>query len=117
MAWALFANGLDEEALVTSKTALLAATEEDKAKYAGYVTRLEAAVEALADDEGRKALAALTEQIAELDAEVSARTSWRFEKEADEFLHSTLQGLASAMDKLNRATDEMERGIARYKTE
>ena len=84
LAWALFANGLDEEALTNSKAALAAASEAKQAEYSGYVTKLEAAIAAASGEDGQTALEALTKQVAELDAEVSARTSWRFEDDADE---------------------------------
>ena len=98
LAWALFANGLDEEALTNSKSALAAASEAKQEEYAGYVTKLEAAIAAASGDEAQKALDALAKQVAAIETEVSARTSWRFEDDADGFLHSTLRQLVTDIE-------------------
>ena len=98
LAWALFANGLDEEALATSKAALAAASEERQAAYAGYVKKLEAAIAAATGTAAAKAMEALTKQFADLSDEVSMRATWSFEDDADGFLHSTLRDLAADIE-------------------
>ena len=98
LAWALFANGLDEEALTSSKAALAAASAAKQAEFSGYVMKLEAAIGAASSDEGEQALDALSKQVAELDAEVPTRTTWRFEDDADDFLHSTLRQLVADIE-------------------
>jgi tetratricopeptide (TPR) repeat protein len=46
LAWALFANGLYEEAIQASKDALRLAAEDDKADYQQYLERLRQMIEA-----------------------------------------------------------------------
>jgi len=50
LAWALFANGLDAEALEASVLALQHASEEDRGEYGGYLDQLEEALEDRAAD-------------------------------------------------------------------
>ena len=98
LAWALFANGLDEEALASSEAALAAAPAAKQAEYTAYVTKLEAAIRAAGGEAGQEALESLSREVAALDAEVSARTEWRFEDDADAFLHSTLGQLVTDIE-------------------
>ena len=104
LAWALFAIGLDSEALTTSKAALEAASDEKKSEYSGYVKKLEAAIGAASGTEADAALTTLRDEVAALESEVSRRTTWHFEDEANGFLHSTLRQLVADIE----AFDERE---------
>lgn len=103
LAWALFANGLDDEALAKSKEALAAASAAKQAEYSGYLKKLEAATATASGDEGQRVIADLTEQVAALDAEVSTRTDWLFEDNADRFLHATLRKLVADIESFEEA--------------
>ena len=104
LAWALFANGLDKEALSARKAAFdaVAASKDGnilsrllkRAEYSRYTKNLEAAIAAASGDIATKAMDALTKQVADLALEISARSSWSFGDDADGFLHSTLRELA-----------------------
>jgi serine/threonine protein kinase/formylglycine-generating enzyme required for sulfatase activity len=86
LAWALFANGLDQEAIAMSQTAFEAAAEHKKQDYRDAMARLIGAVTAA----GSEQLAAVARSVRELEAEVSERKQWRFAEQADQFLHNTL---------------------------
>ncbi|MCR9245148.1 MAG: protein kinase [bacterium] len=103
LAWALFANGLDDEALAKSKEALAAASASKRADYSGYLKKLEATIATASGDEGQRAITDLAQQVAALDAEVSTRTDWQFEDDADRFLHATLRKLVADIKSFEEA--------------
>lgn len=101
-AWALFALGLDDEALAASREALSLAPTEAKAEYAGYLAKLEAAVAAARGPTGAASLAVLEAEVAALEAEVSRRRDFRFEDEATQFLYETLSRLVERIEGFER---------------
>lgn len=101
-AWALFALGLDDEALAASREALVLAPEERKAEYEGYLAKLEAAVARARGKAGAAQLAALEADVAALEAEVSRRRDFHFEDEATRFLYQTLSRLVERIEAFER---------------
>jgi serine/threonine protein kinase/formylglycine-generating enzyme required for sulfatase activity len=101
LAWALVANGQDEEARQRSAAALAAAPAKEKTTYEGYQRDVGNAI-ANAQD----ALAAAEREHAALRAELDARRTWTFaaDDEAARFLHDTLADLLGKLARLE--TDE-----------
>ena len=93
LAWALYANGLDAEAVRASRRAVELAKEEHAKKFRGYQHRL---AELIATGRGAR-IAVLKAEIAELEAEVHERRP-RFKREADTFLHDTLAALITDIE-------------------
>jgi len=89
LAWALLANGLDEEALHESAAALAAAPESERIHYEIWTKDLREAVEAA---EGGAWLAEAESELQALDTEISAQTQ-RFADEQDTWWHSQLEKL------------------------
>jgi formylglycine-generating enzyme required for sulfatase activity len=98
LAWALFANGLDSEAVAASRQALEAAPAKDKRNYEDYLARLEQAILARKGEAGRELLAELESEIAVLEQEVSARRSFTFEGEDDGWWHTQVLKLISELE-------------------
>ena len=86
LAWALFANGLDDDARDASWAARDAAPEADKREYHEYLLRLERAIDAAEDT--------LTAAESRLEALTATTLPLRFEDRKDEFLHQSLSDLA-----------------------
>ncbi len=101
-AWALFALGLDDEALAASREALALAPAESKQEYEGYLAKLQAAVAGARGEAGAARLAALEAEVATLEAEVSRRREFRFADEATQFLHETLARLVDRIEAFER---------------
>ena len=98
LAWALFANGLDAEALEASRAALAAAPEKNKKEFQGYLEKLQAAIRDLEGAKGKDRVSALAREVALLEAEVSRRRHWRFAKEEDRWWHEQLTRLVAELE-------------------
>ena len=85
LAWALFANGLDDEAKQVSQAALDAAPPAERKEYEGYLQKLEAAITA-----APQMLADAENELARLEGVVRERQTYEFANEADRFLFNTM---------------------------
>jgi formylglycine-generating enzyme required for sulfatase activity/predicted nucleic acid-binding protein len=95
LAWTLLANGQDAEAELTSAAALASCPAAAAAEYETYQRDLAAAIAA------RPArLAALAHELQTLAPDVLARRTFRFDDEADQFLHDALVELLGKLDRL-----------------
>ncbi len=104
LCWALFANGLDEEALEESRAALEIAPKEDKWEYEGYLARLERSIEEAREG---SALEAAERELASLRDEVSAWRPLRFASEEDAWWHDQLAKLVAGIE----AFADREKGL------
>jgi len=95
LAWAFFACGLDEKALDAEREALQHAPKGDKKKYQGYLEKLGKAVEEV---KSGAVLARLEKKREALEAEVSARRTWKFASEEDRWWHAQLEKLVAAVE-------------------
>jgi formylglycine-generating enzyme required for sulfatase activity len=112
LAWAWFASGKDDDALARSREAREVAPPERKGEFAMYLEKLERAI-AAAQAEGERVLAALTERIDALTAEVESGRSLPFADEADRFLHDALASLLADLAAFERdAMRDVERRVA-----
>ncbi|MBK9387892.1 MAG: SUMF1/EgtB/PvdO family nonheme iron enzyme [Planctomycetes bacterium] len=111
LAWALLANGQDEDAREKSAEALAAAPEEEQQTYTAHARAIAAAIESssaqLRDVEARHA---------ELESLVRERRTWTFPATADgeaaRFLHETLTALVLRLEALARQQKlEVERRL------
>jgi formylglycine-generating enzyme required for sulfatase activity len=102
LAWALFAVGLDEEAVAQSEAALAAAPENQRALFEKALVNLRNAVAWVSGPEGRANIAGLAAQVRKLREEVNARKTWRFADEADAFLHATLGEVIAGIEAFER---------------
>ena len=84
--------------MTNRKLAVAAISELNQDERANLINRFEVAIAEESGAYGRTALDALEEQVEELEAEVSTRTTWRFEDDADGFLHSTLRKLVAEIE-------------------
>ncbi len=101
LAWALFANGRDEEARAAQARALDAAGEDVRREIAENRALLDRAIETAPAD------------LARLEATVDRRRSWRFERDDDRFLHGALTKLAGDVDAFVRdLAPRVERRLA-----
>jgi serine/threonine protein kinase/formylglycine-generating enzyme required for sulfatase activity len=95
LAWALVANGQDEEARQRSAEALAAAPAAQKSSYEGHQRDVEQAIANAA------ALLAEAEAAhASLTADLDTRRTWTFADEAPRFLHDTLSELLGKLARL-----------------
>ena len=88
LAWALFANGQDAEALQRSADALAKAPAKDKDRFAGKLADMQTACARSAVN-----LAEGERKLAEVSAVVDARWDYHFTDPAQRFLHETLTRL------------------------
>ena len=95
LAWALAANGLDEEAKQRSAEALTAAPAVEHDAYATTHRNLAAAV-----NSATAVLSALETESRTLTIEVNTRSSFQLSDESQRFLHNTLTGLLGKLDRL-----------------
>jgi formylglycine-generating enzyme required for sulfatase activity/serine/threonine protein kinase len=95
LAWALLANGQDAEAKAKSAEALGNAPDNEYETYVGFQRDLDAAVTKAAE-----ILAATEQQLADLGKAVNVRRTFRFELEAQRFLHDTLAELLGKLGSL-----------------
>jgi len=95
LAWAYFANGLDDDAIASSEAALDAAAPAERAEYEGYLGELEAAIQAARGEPGRRELERVEAELAEVEADVSGRLTWRFENTDDQWWHDQLEELVA----------------------
>ena len=97
VAWALFACGLDAEALAMSELARHEAPAARAQHFEAQLQRLRESVAAASGERGRGALAEVTAAIDALAAAMSERRSWRFANPADQFLHDSLTQLVAGL--------------------
>ena len=95
LAWALLANGQDDEAVRSSDAALQKAKASEVEAYRSYRTALGTAI---AERGARRA--ALAQQLAKLAPGVEQRRTYRFADDAAQFLHDTLVELLGKLDLL-----------------
>jgi formylglycine-generating enzyme required for sulfatase activity len=92
LAWALFANGLDDDALAASRAALAAAAQEDRESASLNLSLLQLAVEDARGSQGAADLAALQEESDALEGELrltfDEQNAWWYEQ-----LTELVQGL------------------------
>jgi serine/threonine protein kinase/formylglycine-generating enzyme required for sulfatase activity len=105
LAWALFANGLDGEAIAQAEAVVgLAsglASDTEKERFRRFAAMLRAEVAAASGANGPKKLAALREQLQQLAAATDApRFPYRFGDESQSFLHDALSKLSERLDSL-----------------
>jgi formylglycine-generating enzyme required for sulfatase activity len=97
LAWACFANGLDDEALEASRQAFLAVPEPRREEFRGYTERLRAAVGAARSG---ATMQALQDQKRALEDELDQRRTWRFQAEEDRWMHTQLVALVAGIEAL-----------------
>jgi len=95
LAWALHANGLDEEALSEGAAALEAAPPERRPELERDLADLRAAVETA---RGGSALSTLEAEVAGIEAELSALPVFRFADQEDTWWHNQLEKLVGALE-------------------
>lgn len=95
LAWALVANGQDAAAKEASTRAFDLAPEAEAANYEEYQQAISAAIAGATSE-----LQTAEHQVAELNAVVSARRTFRFELESQRFLHDTLVELLGKLGSL-----------------
>ncbi len=100
LAWAWFANGEDAKAIAQSAAALALAADPEKPTYTGYLTSLQAKVQAASGDAGEKSLASLREQVSQLTTAVNTRRTYSFADKSQSFLHDTLTELQGSLTAL-----------------
>ncbi|MBK8978767.1 MAG: SUMF1/EgtB/PvdO family nonheme iron enzyme [Planctomycetes bacterium] len=98
LAWALFANGLDDDAIAESAAALAAANDVQRPTLEVRIRELRAAVEAASGPDGEARVEQLAAEVAALRVEVERRRVWQFADPADRFLHDTLRELIADID-------------------
>ncbi|MEQ1893785.1 MAG: SUMF1/EgtB/PvdO family nonheme iron enzyme, partial [Planctomycetota bacterium] len=94
LAWALFANGLDEEALKESAAALEAAPAEQRNEHEGQAAKLSKAVGATRSG---SMLSTAELELTALQTEISAVEDYHFADEQDTWWHNQLQKLVSGI--------------------
>ncbi|NOT29666.1 MAG: protein kinase, partial [Planctomycetes bacterium] len=101
LAWALFALGRFDEALVEEEQALKEAAAEKKAEFEGYVTKLRAAIEAElgpeASETARERASVLEGELAAIEGALSTRPEWTFDDDEDKWWHNQLEKLVSGI--------------------
>ncbi|MEO8752306.1 MAG: bifunctional serine/threonine-protein kinase/formylglycine-generating enzyme family protein [Casimicrobiaceae bacterium] len=95
LAWALFANGLDLQALATSAAALAAAPEDKADLYRDYLASLK---EAVRFAEAPGALESIEADHASLEAIVSERQTWLFSDAEDAWQYNLLTELIAKIE-------------------
>jgi len=95
LAWALFANGLDDEALRESATAVEAAPADHRSSSEDQAAELRKAVEAARSG---STLAAVESELAAVEAELSSVERIRFAHEQDTWWHNQLQKLVAEIE-------------------
>lgn len=109
LAWAWFANGKDAEAVAQSEVTLSLSADDGDGEHAGSLARLKESVRNAAGAAGEKALAELRASVAALDAELTARRTYRFADQSQQFLHDTLNDLLA---KLRSLDDKQRQAVA-----
>ncbi|MFO1032388.1 MAG: SUMF1/EgtB/PvdO family nonheme iron enzyme [Planctomycetota bacterium] len=99
VAWAQFANGLDDAARASAAAAVAKATDEERA---GFSKSQQALEEAIAAAPAR--LAEAEQALLDLEAKVSERRTWTFgtdeESESARFLHDALVGVLAGLESM-----------------
>ena len=98
VAWALFANGLDEEALQMSARSLDMASGERQEEIEESAATLRNAVAAAGGGAGLAALRELEAAVAEADALVSQPRAWHFDEDEDRWWHAQLDKLVGEIE-------------------
>ena len=108
LAWALFACGLDDDALTQSR-AVADENRFGRSEYQVDLERLTRAVRAARDETGRSTVARLERQVGDLEAELA---EWRLPTEADRFLHGTLTAFVRDVSAfLENEVEEVDRRL------
>jgi len=107
LAWALFANGLDEQALAASEEALNHASETEAEAYDADRRRLVAAVADARAGGIRRIIAELEARLDVLRVEGEQRHDWRFDREHDRWWHYQLEKLTEEI----RSFSDPETGL------
>ncbi len=112
LAWALFANGRLDEAVLEGEQALEEAGAADRPAFEGYLKELRGAIEDQLSPEGiereEQLVAELEQRIASLEAEVSERPEWSFPDSQDKWWHNQLTKLAAGLE----AFSDPDEGLA-----
>ncbi|MEQ8767114.1 MAG: SUMF1/EgtB/PvdO family nonheme iron enzyme [Planctomycetota bacterium] len=99
LAWALFANGLDDEALAASQEAIELAPNSRRREFEGYFAKLSGVVEAIRR-EGEADLLRVRRSIDALQQEMEAdpKREWRFAEDEDRWWHAQLTKLVAEIE-------------------
>ena len=97
LAWALFACGLDREALAESEAALATAPEDERSAYERHLKELRGAVDGA---QGGASLVRAEAELERLDGEVNSARVYRFADEQDAWWHNQLENLVGAIEAL-----------------
>ena len=103
LAWALFAVGLDEEAKAASLAAIDKTPEHEKVRSRAFHADLEKAIASAST-----ALSDAKAELAKLDAQLDVRRTYVFEKQADAFLHRSMQEVARKLEAFVAEDGELE---------
>jgi formylglycine-generating enzyme required for sulfatase activity len=95
LAWALFANGLEDEARTQREASLADVTKAENLASIDNLVRLQLAMEKANSPEAAAEIELLTSKVADLEAKVAKRWIWTFEKSEELFLHDTLRDLVA----------------------
>ncbi|MGK0303688.1 MAG: serine/threonine protein kinase/formylglycine-generating enzyme required for sulfatase activity [Planctomycetota bacterium] len=97
LAWALFANGLEDEARTQRETSLADVTKAENLSSIDNLVRLQLAMEKANSPEAAAEIEQLTSKVADLETAVAKRWHWTLEKEEELFLHDTLRELVAGI--------------------
>ncbi|MFT5268799.1 MAG: sulfatase activating formylglycine-generating enzyme, partial [Acidimicrobiales bacterium] len=113
LAWALFANGLDDEASQMFKVALARAVGAQAVQTKDGLMRLELAISRANSPEAKNEIEQLAAKVASLEAEVAKGWVWTFENEnqADQFLHDTIRDLVEDIKALEATTVQVRQRL------
>ena len=98
LAWALFANGLDDDALAASAQAVDLASDSDRRSFQGFETMLEENVRQAQERGYGSQIAELETRRDTLRTEVEAQGGWRFENDEDQWWYEQLERLVSEIE-------------------
>ena len=112
LAWAYFANGLHDEAVETEEQALDAADKKARAEYEGYLEQLEAAIARTRSPEYADELTSLAEELADLEALVSERKTYRFSDDEDRWWHDQLTKLIDEIQAFSDPRTGLVKGLS-----
>jgi serine/threonine protein kinase/formylglycine-generating enzyme required for sulfatase activity len=104
LAWALFANGLDDEALRMFEVALAGAVGAQSVRTKDGMMRLEIAISKANGPEAKNEIEQLIPKVESLAAEVAKGWVWTFDNQADQFLHDTIRDLIEDIKALEATT-------------
>jgi formylglycine-generating enzyme required for sulfatase activity len=100
LAWALFANGLDQHAVDASQLALQSAPPSEKEEYREYLEHLERSIASVKGEAGRAVTAQLQSKVASLETKVSERRTFTFASDEDRWWHGMILKLIQELEGL-----------------